>query len=189
MVRPTHCCGWGREGGLFNHLPNPVPLLQPSHTRTTHAHSVQKQGSGPLALLVSLFFGLCLLPFLLALVPLLLLWPLTLLVLSVRVCARAYAPSSRCVLVRLTRTPWGGCIHSTITHLLTSKPSPPPNAIATNQTTTVLVVGLTPLGALWLWLVFASQPVQGKLMRPLLHAALQATVLRRLLTLRRAPGW
>lgn len=57
------------------------------------------------------------------------------------------------------------------------------------QATTLLLIALTPLGFLGLWLVFSSRPVQAKLMRPLLSAAVRVTTLRRLLTLRAAPGW
>lgn len=57
------------------------------------------------------------------------------------------------------------------------------------QMTTLLLVALTPLGALGLWLVYSTQPVQAKLMRPLLHALLRVKPLRRLLTTPAAPGW
>lgn len=59
----------------------------------------------------------------------------------------------------------------------------------THQATTIFIISLTPVGALGLWLLFSAQPVQAKLMRPLLRALLRVKLLRRRLTLPVAPGW
>lgn len=109
----------------------------------------------------------CLLPLLLVSLPLLLLWPLTVLLVSVRTCPDA--PSIKEMDPELT---W----------------IPPPDTHP-KQGTTLLIVALTPLGALGLWLVFTTRPVQTKLMRPLLRTSLRVRPLRRLLTVRAAPGW
>lgn len=54
-----------------------------SHAKKPHILSLHRSKSGPLALLVTMLCGACILPFLLAMLPLLLLWPLTLAVVSV----------------------------------------------------------------------------------------------------------
>lgn len=147
-----------------------IPFVHRKPNRSTRhsyhpSHSVRRRGRGPIALFFSLMLGSCILPFLLALLPLLLLWPITLFVLSVR---------NQSLRLRTART-----------RFQVSNSPPPPQT----QTTTVLLLALTPLGALGLWLLFAAKPVQEKLMRPLLLASLRLTYPRRVLTLPRAPGW
>lgn len=111
--------------------------------------------------------GACILPLLLTMLSLLLLWSLTLAVVSV--------------------SSWRKSRPSLSMHQLTRQVSHPQNTAP--QATTLVLITLTPIGFLGLWLVFSSRPVQSKLMQPLLSAALRVTTLRRFLTVRAAPGW
>lgn len=81
-------CVKGTDGpnGRTNCVHLTPSLIHTSTSITTHTHSIQRRGSGPFALLASLLMTSCLLPLLLVSLPLLLLWPLTLAIVSVRAC-------------------------------------------------------------------------------------------------------